>query len=159
MVAGCETESRLVRRVAEIYRRLDLQIHDNGSLSGVCRACGKCCDFDDFDHRLFVTTPELMYLAAKLAGEKMKPMNGGRCPYNIDGECSIYEYRFAGCRVFCCKGDADFQSGLSESAVKKFKSACAEFGVPYKYLDLPKALNELHQRYAPEQEGRNGGIS
>ncbi|MHC4062296.1 MAG: YkgJ family cysteine cluster protein [Planctomycetota bacterium] len=159
MVAGCETEKRLVRRVAEIYRWLDLQIRDNGSLSGVCEACGKCCDFDNFDHRLFVTTPELMYLAAKLGGEKIKPMNGGRCPYNVNGKCSIYEYRFGGCRIFCCRGNSNFQSRLSESAVKKFKSACVEFDVPYKYLDLAAALNELRQRYGLEHEGKHMSIS
>jgi Fe-S-cluster containining protein len=153
MVAGRETEKRLVRRVAGIYRRLDLQVRDNRNSAGVCEACGKCCDFDNFDHRLFVTTPELMYLAAKLGGENIKPMNGGRCPYNIAGKCSIHEYRFAGCRIFCCKGDADFQSGLSESAVKKFKSTCVEFKIAYSYLDLRTALNELHRRYACEQGG------
>ena len=153
MVAGCETEERLVRRVGEVYRWLDLQIRDNGGLSDVCQACGKCCDFDNFDHRLFVTTPELMYLAAKLGGEKIKPMNAGRCPYNIDGKCSIYEYRFAGCRIFCCKGSAESQSMLSESAVKKFKSACVEFGIAYRYLDLAAALRELNQGCGLKQEG------
>jgi hypothetical protein len=79
-----------------------------------------------------------MYLAAKLGGEKTEPMNAGRCPYNIAGKCSIYEYRFAGCRIL---------SGLSESAVQKFKSACTELGVRYEYLHLPTALNENHRRY------------
>ncbi|HUT30064.1 MAG TPA: hypothetical protein VMX13_09755 [Sedimentisphaerales bacterium] len=152
MAAGCERESGLVGRVAGIYRRLDSQIRDDCNSAGVCVACGKCCDFDSFDHRLFVTTPEVMYLAAKLGGENIKPMNGGRCPYNIGGKCSIHEYRFAGCRIFCCKGDADFQSGLSESAVKMFKSACVELGIAYKYLDLPAALNELHRCYGPKEE-------
>ncbi|MHC4153831.1 MAG: YkgJ family cysteine cluster protein [Planctomycetota bacterium] len=159
MVAGCETEGRLVGRVAEVYRWLDLQIRDNGSLSGVCEACGECCDFDNFDHRLFVTTPELMYLAAKLGDEKTKPMNGGRCPYNIDGRCSIYEYRFAGCRIFCCKADADFQSGLSESIIKRFKSACLEFKIAYSYLDLATALNRFYERRGVGREGRSGGTS
>jgi hypothetical protein len=159
MVAGFKTKNQLFKRVAKVYNWLDLQIRDNGSLSGVCQACGKCCDFGVSDHRLFITTPELMYLAAKLGEDGVRPMRTGRCPYNIDGKCSIYEYRFAGCRIFCCEGDTDFQSMLSESAVKKFKSACVEFGIAYKYLDLATALNDLHQRYACEQEGRHGGIS
>jgi Fe-S-cluster containining protein len=104
-----------------------------------------------------VTTPELMYLVSKLGDEKIKPMNGGRCPYNINGKCSIYEHRFAGCRIFCCKGDADFQSGLSESVVKKFKSTCVEFAIAYNYLDLATALNDLHESSGPMHEGRNGG--
>jgi hypothetical protein len=68
-------------------------------------------------------------------------MTTSRCPYNVDGRCTVYEYRFAGCRIFCCKGDADFQGALSESAVNKFKSICTDFHVPYQYADLPNVLS------------------
>ena len=143
MVAGCKTNNQLLKRVAEIYNWLDLQTHRYSSLAGQCSACGECCDFDNFDHRLFVTPPELMYLAANLGAEKQKAMPTSRCPYNISGKCTIYECRFAGCRIFCCKGDANFQSRLSESALKKFKSVCTEFQIPYRYADLANALNSF----------------
>jgi len=141
MVAGTGAKNQLLNKVAEIYDWLDEQIHLSNDLGGGCDACGKCCDFEAFDHRLFVTPPELMYLAAKLGAENIKPMPGNLCPYNVDGKCTIYTYRFAGCRIFSCKGDKDFQSGLSESALKKFKSVCTEFKIPYRYTDLASALN------------------
>jgi len=134
---------QLLKKVAEVYDWLDLQIRESTRLAGVCDACGKCCDFESFDHRLFVTPPELMYLAANLGAENIRPMTTSRCPYNIGGKCTVYEYRFAGCRIFCCKADTDFQSRLSESALKKFKSICTEFRVPYRYNDLPTALNSF----------------
>jgi len=146
MVAACQTNKRLLEKVAEIYNWLDTQIRDNNKLTGQCNACGKCCDFDKFDHHLFVTPPELMYLttgqqAANLGAENIKSMPTKRCPYNIDGKCTVYEYRFAACRIFCCDADADFQSELSESALKKLKSLCTEFQIPYRYTDLATALN------------------
>ena len=144
MVAGCGTNQRVLKKVAEIYNWLDLQIRQNSDLAGQCKACGKCCDFGRFDHRLFITGPELMYLAANLGEDSIKPMPTSRCPYNIDGKCSIYEYRFAGCRIFCCKGNSDFQSELSELSVKKFKSICTEFRIFYRYTDLATALNHSH---------------
>ncbi len=128
-------------KVAEIYNWLDSQIRQNASLAGQCNICGKCCDFDAFDHRLFVTTAELMYLSANIGAENIRPMTGSKCPYNINGKCTVYQYRFAGCRIFCCKADKNFQSSLSESALEKFKSLCEEFDVPYHYTDLPTALN------------------
>ena len=143
MVAGYQVSHQLLKRAVEIYNWLDLQVRNNRELAGKCDACGKCCDFESFDHRLFVTPPELMYLAAKLGTENVKPMPTSRCPYNIDGKCTVYEYRFAGCRIFCCKADADFQSRLSESALEKFKSICTEFQVPYCYSDLATALNRF----------------
>ena len=157
-----KNNGQLLKRVAEIYNWLDLQVRNNRELSGKCDACGKCCDFDSstpageqgFDHRLFVTTLELMYLAANLGVESIKPMPTGRgstslttgCPYNIEGKCTVYECRFAGCRIFCCKADADFQSRLSESALKKLKSLCREFQIPYRYTDLATALNSQNLR-------------
>ncbi len=145
MVAGCGTNNRLLEKVAEIYTWLNAQIRDNNLLTGQCNACGKCCDFGSpdqgFDHRLFVTSPELKYLTANLGAENIKSMPTNRCPYNIDGKCTVYEYRFAGCRIFYCNADPDFQSELSESALEKLKSLCVEFQIPYHYTDLATALN------------------
>ena len=141
MVAEGVADNQLTERVAEIYNRLDLQIRESGDLAGTCEVCGKCCDFAEFEHRLFVTTPELMYLAERIGAENIKPMTTSRCPYNVDGKCTIYEYRFAGCRIFCCRGNKDFQSGLSESALKKFKSICEGLQIRYRYSNLPDTLN------------------
>jgi hypothetical protein len=142
-VAGSETDRRLLEKVAEVYNWLEKQICSGGGLAGECRSCGECCDFEGFDHCLFVTPPELMYLAANLGAEDIKPMTTNRCPYNIEGKCTIYEYRFSGCRIFCCNGDEDFQSWLSEEVLKKLKSICIEFRIPYCYADLSAALNNL----------------
>ena len=151
MVAGCGTNNRLLEEVAEIYTWLAAQIRDNNKLTGRCDACGKCCDFggpapdaeQGFDHRLFVTPPELMYLAESLSPENIKSMPTNRCPYNIDGKCTVYEYRFASCRIFYCNADVDFQGRLSESVLEKLKSLCTEFQIPYRYTDLAAALNSL----------------
>jgi hypothetical protein len=142
-VAECEIDGRLLKRVAEIYRWLDEQVQRSSESAGLCAACGRCCDFEAFDHRLFVTLPELMYLAAHLDPGNVKAMPQSRCPYNTEGKCGVYEHRFAGCRIFCCNGDADFQSSLSEAALRRLKSLCTEFQVPYRYTDLAVALNDL----------------
>jgi len=143
MVAGQQTNYHLIQKVEQIYSWLDLQIHRNGNLAGACDACGQCCDFTQFDHRLFVTPPELIYLAAKLGEQKLMAMKTSRCPYNENSKCTIYDCRFAGCRIFCCKADKDFQSRLSESALKKLKATCTEFEIPYCYTDLAAALNSF----------------
>ncbi len=143
MVAESRAKNQLLNKVAELYEWLDLELRDEGELAGMCDGCGKCCDFEAFDHRLFVTPPELMYLAANIRGENVQPMPESRCPYNIAGECTVYEYRFVSCRIFCCKGDVDFQSRLSESALEKFKSICIEFEIPYRYTDLATVLENI----------------
>jgi Fe-S-cluster containining protein len=143
VVAGPETSRQLLEKVAEIYLWLQKQISSAGATAGKCRSCGDCCDFEGFDHRLFVTQLELIFLEANLGAENIKPMSDSRCPYNIDGKCTIYEYRFAGCRIFCCNGDTDLQSKLSEEVLKKLKSTCVEFQIPYRYTELAAGLNSL----------------
>ena len=132
---------QVAERVAEIYNWLDSQSRRHGSITGTCDVCGKCCDFGKYDHRLFVTTPEIMYLAANLGEENIKPMTNGRCPYNTQGRCEIYKYRFASCRIFSCKGSPDIQSRISESILTELKSICTDMEIPYRYTDLPTAMN------------------
>ncbi len=78
MVAAGKANTRLLRKVAEVYDWLDSQIHKNSALAGVCDVCGKCCDFKGFDHQLFITTPEMIYFAAKVGTENLRPMTTGR---------------------------------------------------------------------------------
>jgi len=141
MVGEPEGHGRLVEEVTSIYEWIAEQLRRQSGRVGRCNACGACCDFPSYGHRLFVTPPELIYLAAKLGVARLLPMPGGRCPYQQDNRCSIHEHRFAGCRIFHCRGDSSFQAELSEAALKRFKTLCEEFHVPYRYLDLPAALN------------------
>jgi len=134
-----EREIEIAGAVGQVYDWIDSQ---TGQTASQCDACGKCCDFENYDHRLFVTSPELIYFAAKIDPDKIKPMPAGRCPYNIDGKCTVYPYRFAGCRIFYCKGDKEIQNQLSEQVAEKFKDICEKSGLPYRYTDLPDALNK-----------------
>ncbi len=79
MVGKPEMRRRLLEEVAVLYDWIDAQAKPDPARAGRCRACGACCDFPAYDHRLFVTPPELMYLATKLNATHLKPMPGGRC--------------------------------------------------------------------------------
>ncbi len=143
MVGESKPNHQLTNKVTKVYNWLNSQIEVHKDLAGQCCACGKCCDFEGFGHKLFVTTPELLYLKSNLHGENLKPMKTGVCPYQIDDKCTIYEFRFAGCRIFSCKGDLDFQNELSEKALKKFRAICEQFQIPYRYTDLATVLKDL----------------
>jgi hypothetical protein len=132
---------KIISAVDEIYKWIDQQ-QSKSEQAGICDACGKCCDFKSFVHRLYVTTPEMIYFSDKLGAQNIKKMTSQRCCYQVKGKCAVYSYRFAGCRIFCCKGDIGFQSELTESAIKKFKAICEKLKIPYRYMELPKALEE-----------------
>ncbi|MBE0537010.1 MAG: hypothetical protein IH624_15205 [Phycisphaerae bacterium] len=125
--------------VADVYTWIDAQI---AASKATCRACGRCCDFERYDHRLFVTSVELMHFCETVPEPQLRRMPAGVCPYQVDGTCSVYTSRFAGCRIFSCSGQAETQSRLSEEASARFKQICERFNVPYAYLDLKTALNK-----------------
>jgi Fe-S-cluster containining protein len=148
MVGEPERHRRIVAEVAKLYDWIDSELRQNPQGAGSCRACGACCDFAAYDHRLFVTPPELMYLAAKLNTPQLKPMPGGRCPYQHQQRCTIHEHRFAACRIFCCSGDAPVQSELSETALKGLKAICEQMELAYRYQDLATALDAFESSKA-----------
>jgi Fe-S-cluster containining protein len=141
MVGEPERYGRIVAEVADLYEWIDSQLTQNAQRVGSCRACGACCDFAAYDHRLFVTPPELMYLAARLDTTALQRMTAGRCPYQEGPRCGVHAHRFAACRIFCCTGDSAFQGELSEAVVRRLKAICERLEIPYRYQDLPAALN------------------
>ena len=133
----------IIARVSEIYKWIEEQQLANKGIAGNCEVCGKCCDFERYDHRLYVTTPEIIYFVEKVGRANIKQMTDGRCCYQVDDKCGVHAYRFSGCRIFCCKGEAGFQSELTEAAIKKFKAICAELQIPYRYVELPAVLKDF----------------
>jgi Fe-S-cluster containining protein len=130
----------MIDRVRQIYDQIDTAKRNSTALAGKCSACGKCCSFESFGHRLYITPPELDYLAFHIGKENIRPMKNGCCPFNENGKCSVYDYRFASCRIFCCTGDKNFQSQLIESALADLKQLCVEFELPYNYRQLTEVL-------------------
>lgn len=134
-----QNDLQIIKEVSEIYQWLDAEL---AKLDRSCRACGDCCDFEAFGHRLYVTTPELMYFAEHV-GPSIKEMSSGVCPYRVDGKCSVYPYRFSGCRIFTCGADSDQEHELCEQAIAKFKTMCTKHNIPYRYLYLKPGLELL----------------
>src|SRR3954453_21086463 len=60
----------------------------------VCNASGRCCRFEEFGHRLFVTTMELAVFSDKVGarGEGQGASVGG-CQFQVGGLCSVHTIR------------------------------------------------------------------
>lgn len=126
----------LCDEVKKIYDWLDSNIKP---LNNKCETCGKCCNFDSFGHKLFVTTPELLYFSRNV--RNLRKMSTQTCPYLENDKCSARNSRFAGCRIFFCKADDEQLNKLAEKTIEKFKSLCNNFNFPYRYIDLATAMN------------------
>lgn len=129
------------KAVEAVYEWIDSQ-----GIEHLCSGCGDCCNFTKFDHLLFVTSVELTHFAEAIGSENIKPMQNGICPYMSDGKCTVYKNRFAGCRLFQCKGDDQLQGEVMEKALVKLKKICEKFGANYLYMDLARGLEGLLNR-------------
>ena len=107
-----------------------------------CDQSGRCCRFEEFGHRLFVTT-------AELAAFEVDPVDGGSwdgtgCPYQIDGLCSVHQSRPFGCRVFFCDPTStDWQQTMYERFHARIKSLHDELGVAYMYVEWRESLSAI----------------
>lgn len=132
-----EILEQVLDRVRQVYDDLAVEAK---KIEPVCRACGTCCDFDRYGHRLYLTTPEMLYFLHHLTLD-FRVMSDGVCPYRQNGRCRVYEYRFAACRIFYCTADKQRQHQLSEEAVARFKEICRQYDLSYRYIDLKYALS------------------
>ena len=132
------TSNKRFNTVEQVYTWIDAQVVNTGD----CNACGDCCDFKSFGHRLYITSVEMKYFTEKM-GDDLRKMNNNICPYRVDGKCTVYPYRFAGCRIFACGRDEDLESTLSEKTLERFKQIGENNNLPYQYTDLKTALNSV----------------
>jgi Fe-S-cluster containining protein len=119
----------------------------------ICRQSGRCCRFDEFGHRLYVTTMELAAFVAGLEAEKdspappshlpLLPANPGGCRFQVDGLCSVHPIRPFGCRIFFCDPTAEqWQQEQYEQFHQQLRGLHEQLNVPYFYMEWRKALGE-----------------
>jgi hypothetical protein len=148
---------KIAEQVNDLYTWIDEQIQANITQAGICRACGDCCDFTAYDHRLYVTSAELIAFAETLGQDRILTLSQGVCPYQTQKKCSMHPYRFSACRIFCCHGDPDFQAQLSEQALEHLKAICIQNDLPYRYMELKAGLEWLIERLKMEVQSDKKG--
>src|SRR5688500_16807280 len=91
--------------VGRVYAELQSEIDRRRP---ICEASGRCCRFEAFGHRLYVTTLELAAFIGQLdSGRAGGTVDPGGCPFQAGGLCSVHAIRPFGCRVFFCDSTSD----------------------------------------------------
>ena len=136
----------------------------------VCQMSGRCCKFEEYGHRLYVSTLEL---AAFVAGNRSKEDGGrlkddkngestsgssslrlqllsvasdsaGTCPFQVGKLCGVHTIRPFGCRMFFCDTSAtEWQQETYERFHARMKALHDELQVPYFYVEWRAALQDV----------------
>ena len=150
--------ARAVEKLGELYAQLD---RDIAIRQPICTTSGRCCKFEIWGHRLYVSTLELAAFAhftqldqpggpsadANAAITFPLPLYQDNrqfspgCPWQIDGLCTARSGRPLGCRIYFCDTTAEsWQQERYEYYHKQIAALHEAFEIPYRYMEWRQAL-------------------
>lgn len=130
----------------------------------VCNTSGRCCKFEAFGHRLYVTGLEIAWfvlnlpsdapeaegideglalpqLAIPVVGSEAPVPVPGACVHQIEGLCSTHAIRPLGCRVFFCdEASESWQHALYEKYQAELRQLHDKLQLPYAYMEWRAGL-------------------
>jgi Fe-S-cluster containining protein len=119
---------------AELQRAIDKR-------RPLCVVSGRCCRFEEYGHRLYVTTLELARFMMDLGARPRADWNGRGCPFQASTLCGVHAIRPFGCRIFFCDASSTaWQQELYEQLHARLRHLHDELGVAYYYLEWRQGL-------------------
>ena len=157
IVHAAAARDDVVSAVRALYARLAARIAER---KPVCVVSGRCCRFEDFGHRLYVTTAELAAFSAELSGsisgtphpaadrlaERFEAWDGSGCPFQVNRLCQPNEIKPMGCRLFFCDSTSTrWQQEQYELFHEELKALHGSLATPYQYVEWRAALRALFE--------------
>jgi len=141
------TQPAIDAAIADLYKRLDADI---ASRSPTCWVSGRCCNFDAFGHKLYVTGLEIAWMLAKVPREEPPHADwparltvDGTCPFQVSRLCTVHTIRPLGCRIFFCQqGTEGWQQELYESYLTDLRRLHDEHALEYRYMEWRGGLRD-----------------
>ncbi|WP_428389651.1 YkgJ family cysteine cluster protein [Mucisphaera sp.] len=139
--------------IAALYANLDKAVEDR---SPRCDQSGRCCSFEAYGHRLYVTALETARFLrhAPPVPQSTEPTNSlpllhqhqPGCRYQVDKLCTVHTIRPLGCRVYFCEpGTEAWQQDTYEHFMAQLRHLHEEHHIPYAYLEWRAALDQATQ--------------
>jgi Fe-S-cluster containining protein len=146
-VVEASARAEVREAVANLYGAVQREIDVRRPL---CVISGRCCRFEEYGHRLFVTTMELasfvheLHASAVDRRKRMAEWDGTGCPFQVNKLCTVHAFRPFGCRMFFCDATStEWQNEQYERFHSELKELHQGLGVPYFYVEWKAALKEL----------------
>jgi Fe-S-cluster containining protein len=126
-----------------------------------CVMSGRCCRFEEYGHRLYVTTVELATFVHGMEDprNKFRGLSGGAlsanaesggewdgtgCPFQVSKLCGVHGIRPFGCRIYFCDATSTaWQQEAYEAFHGRLKRLHESLGVPYFYVEWRAALGAV----------------
>src|ERR1700678_2484525 len=157
IVHAAAVRPEVVSAVWALYARLAERIAER---KPVCIASGRCCRFETFGHRLFVTAAELAAFLAEFSGQnagtrhpaadrlaaRFEAWDGSGCPFQVNRLCQVHEIKPMGCRLFFCDSTStEWQQQQYELFHEELKAILDSLALLYRYVEWRTALRALFE--------------
>jgi Fe-S-cluster containining protein len=115
----------------------------------LCTASGRCCNFEAYGHRLYVTGLEAAYTVARLPAPLTRAALDdararGGCPFQAGTLCSVHGIKPLACRVYFCDPAAEgWMHDTSERMLKGLRELHRRHGLEYRYGEWRGLLEAL----------------
>jgi Fe-S-cluster containining protein len=140
-VRAASNRAEVGAAVDALYREVEGEIDARRPL---CVVSGKCCRFEEYGHRLYVTTLELASFVRQHSAAPDATWDGTGCPFQRSKLCTVHSIRPFGCRMFFCDATStQWQNDAYERFHDQLKRVHAELNVPYYYVEWRTALQIL----------------
>lgn len=117
-------------------------------VSPVCRASGRCCDFEAWGHTLFASRLEVDLLLAESGLPSFDPSTK-LCPFWKERRCAARTPRPLGCRAyFCDESKTEAMQDLHEVFLRRLKDLHERHAIPWSYAPLLRHLADAVPRGA-----------
>jgi Fe-S-cluster containining protein len=140
-VISAAKNSEAMAAVAEVYADLAAAVAER---KPICVISGRCCHFEAYGHRLYVSTLELARFCADTQPQAPGNWDGTGCPFQRAKLCGVHAARPMGCRIFFCDATSTaWQHGLYEALHNRLRGLHEKLNVPYYYVEWRSALREI----------------
>ncbi len=140
----------LVKQLTRLYKQIDRCV---SAYPDECLTCGRCCRFEEYGHRLYITGLELAWFSQRYGsystGRPGPLITGGTrpergvCPLLQGVACTVHAIRPMGCRLFNCRVYADRQSVDHEMFLRRIRRLHDKEDLPYVYMNWSAALQRF----------------
>lgn len=139
-VAMAAARPEVAAAVSDTYARVQAEID---ARRPVCQISGRCCRFESYGHRLFVTTAEVATFLSLMPSSEAGSVtwDGAGCPYQVAGRCGVHAIRPFGCRIYFCDATStEWQQTQYERFHADIRAIHERLQIPYFYVEWREAI-------------------
>ena len=145
----------VVAELLAVFSDVAVQVEARGP---ACWASGRCCNFEQAGHRLYVTGLEAAFTVIEHAKSRSRlslpqiaeaKVRGG-CPFQESNLCGVHGIMPLGCRVYFCDRSAqEWQQSLSEHGLGQLRELHERHGIEYRYGEWREMLDIVVRAMGP----------